>query len=82
MGLIHIQRAAPKTNMKLIAALKLTLKSLVFLKRGEVLPEIGEGHPVHCAVRQVDLVGTFLTDGLVLDPGCQQAGRRVAADGA
>ena len=34
------------------------------------------------AVRQVDLVGTFLTDGLVLDPGCQQAGRRVAADGA
>ena len=54
----------------------------IFVVKIYVAAEIVERHAVQHAVRQIDLLVAFLADGHALDLGRQQAGRRVAADGA
>ena len=80
--LVHIDGAAPKADVEAIGLLKLLLESLVLLKGGQILLEIGERHVVDGPGGQVHLGVALLADGLPFDLGGQQPGGGVAADGA
>ena len=82
VGHIKHQLRVERTEAEAILGMEALAQHLIFVVKIYVAAEIVERHAVQHAVRQIDLLVAFLADGHALDLGRQQAGRRVAADGA
>ena len=82
VGHIKHQLRVERAEAEAVLGMEALAQHLIFVVKIYVAAEIVERHAVQHAVRQVDLLVAFLADGHALDLGRQQAGRRVAADGA
>lgn len=82
VGHIKHQLCVERAEAEAVLGMEALAQHLIFVVKFYVAAEIVERHAVQHAVRQVDLLVAFLADGHALDLGRQQAGRRVAADGA
>ena len=79
---VHQQRAAEQAEAEAVALLESLLQSFILRIEIHVLSQLIQRHLIQRAVRQVDLGGALLAQGHVLHLCGQQAGRRIAADGA
>ena len=55
---------------------------LILIIERQILPKPLQIHFIYCAVRQINFLITFLTDGHILDFRRKQTWGRIAADGA